>query len=70
MVNYSLNFGLRSIEEHVDMVKLRIKEKTTKGEEYREHKTSYKTRTGMTRDFRPVGANKFRDPGNLIWGTQ
>lgn len=43
--------------------------KTTEGEEYREHRTSYKTRTGMTRDVRPFGPKKIVDQGNLIWGN-
>lgn len=32
--------------------------KTAKGEECREHRTSYKTRTGMTKDVRPFGPKK------------
>lgn len=32
--------------------------KTAKGEEYGEHRTSYKTRTGMTKDVKPFGPKK------------
>lgn len=65
-LNYSLNFGLRSIEEHVQMVKPRIKENYQR---WRIQRTQNELQDWLTMDVRPLGAKKIVDQGNLIWGN-